>query len=102
MRTTLISAISACAHERLQEKARTFLEGLSTDELQYIAGFLGSCALESAAAAAGSMARLAQLPCAPAGGLTDREHKVILLREYLRRCAPGEPDYCSSRTQMLR
>jgi len=48
VRTALISAITVCAERRFQKKARKFLLGLSTDELQYIAGFLGACVLESA------------------------------------------------------
>lgn len=90
MRTGLISAITACAERRFQKKARKFLHGLSTDELQYIAEFLGACMLESLDGSALSRRELAdgiaqfeQFRRAPAGCLSDQEHKMILLLEYL-------------------
>lgn len=91
MRTALIAAIAGCAEPRLQRKARAFLQGLSNDELRYIAEFLGSCVLES-------------LETSPfrhglAGGSADREHKMILLHEYLRAYSAGS---FSSLIQMLR
>ena len=93
MRTALISAITASAEERLQKKARWFLQGLSNDELQYIAEFLGACVLESSRHEASSRRQLAdgiahfdRLRSAPRGGLTDPEHKMIVLLEYLCRC----------------
>ena len=92
MRTALISAITACAEQRLQKKARKFLLGLSTDELQYIAEFLGACVLESLGPSARSRRELAegiaqfeQVRCAPRDCATGREHKMILLLEYLCR-----------------
>ena len=92
MRTTLISAIAVCAEQRLQRKARTFLQGLSTDELQYIAEFLGACVLETLGHSALSRRELAegiaqfeQVRPARAGCTGDREHKMILLLEYLCR-----------------
>jgi len=89
VRPTLISAIAACAEERVQKRARRFLEGLSTDELQYIAEFLGGCVLDPF----GHDSINGAPPCShaaapPAPGLSDREHKMILLREYLWRCRP--------------
>lgn len=92
MRTALISAIAACAERRFQKKARKFLLGLSTDELQYIAEFLGACVLESLGRCALSRRELAdgiaqfeQVRRAPADCFSDREHKMILLLEYLCR-----------------
>lgn len=92
MRTTLISAIAVCAEQRLQRKARKFLQGLSTDELQYIAEFLGACVLETLGHSALSRRELAegiaqfeQVRPARAGCAGDREHKMILLLEYLCR-----------------
>jgi hypothetical protein len=92
LRTVLITAITACAEQRLQRKARRFLAGLSTDELQYIAEFLGACVLECSGRPAASRGELAEgiaqfeqvrhaRPDCPA----DREHKMILLLEYLCR-----------------
>ena len=92
MRTVLISAIARCAGQRFQKKARTFLAGLSTDELQYIAEFLGACVLESAGRSAVTRRELAeniaqfeQMRCVTAHIPGDQEHKMILLLEYLCR-----------------
>jgi hypothetical protein len=87
LRAVLISAISACADQQAQRKARRFLEGLSTDELQYIAEFLGACMLASW--------ECSVVPCGTAdrvesrGCLADREHKMILLWECLHQCRIG-------------
>lgn len=108
MRTALISAIAACAEERLQKKARRFLQGLSRDELLYIAEFLGACVLESLGRAAcsrgelaGGIAHFEQARSARAGCPSDREHKMILLLEYLCACNYSAASL-SSRIQMLR
>jgi len=108
MRTALISAIAACAEERLQKKARRFLQGLSRDELLYIAEFLGACVIESPEHGACSRSELAesiahfeQARSAPAGRRGDREHKMILVLEYLRACNYSAASL-SSRIQMLR
>ncbi len=73
-------------------KARKFLQGLSQDELQYIAEFLGACALESVGHAAFNREELAEgirqferVRSARTGRQSDREHKMILLLEYLCR-----------------
>ena|ERR1700722_10952360 len=93
LRAALISAITASAEDRLQKKARWFLQGLSNDELQYIAEFLGACVLESSRHEACSRRQLAdgiayfdRLRCASADGPGDPEHKMIVLLEYLCRC----------------
>jgi len=44
---TLVAALVSCADRPLKPKARRFLTGLSFDELQFIAEFLGACILES-------------------------------------------------------
>jgi hypothetical protein len=92
LRTALISAITACAEQRFQKKARSFLLGLSKDELQYIAEFLGACVLESVGGSAFSRRELAegiaqfeQVRRTPADSLCDQEQKMILLLEYLCR-----------------
>jgi hypothetical protein len=66
------------------------LQGLSSDELQFIAEYLGSCILESSGAGSGSRAelalRVAQYQAARAPSLTaDQDHKMILLLEFLCR-----------------
>jgi len=92
LRTALISAITVCAERRFQKKARKFLQGLSRDELQYIAEFLGACVLESLGRSALSRRELADgiaqfehIRRAPADCPSDQEHKMILLLEYLCR-----------------
>jgi hypothetical protein len=79
LRKSLVTALVSCADTALKAKARRFLRGLSSDELQFIAEYLGSCILEARQVAIlqeerGSKARLA-----------DQEHKMIVLLEYLHR-----------------
>ncbi len=79
MRTTLVAALAACAESEVRAKARRFLSGLSSDELQFIAEYFGSCILQS----------VEELPCcrpAPRRRLDspDLDHKMIVLAEYLR------------------
>jgi hypothetical protein len=80
LETALISAITMCAGQPFQKKARKFLQGLSKDELQYIAEFLGACILEPDCISQFERIRRASPDC-----FADQEHKMILLREYLRR-----------------
>jgi len=93
LRAALISAITACADERFHRKARWFLQGLSNDELQYIAEFLGACVLESSPnevcsrhQVADDIAYFDRSRPVPRGGLHDRDHRMIVLLEYLCRC----------------
>jgi hypothetical protein len=98
LRTALISALAACAHEPFQQNACKFLQGLSRDELEYIAEFIGACVLESSGdppprvpwhRASGiahfDWYRWRSAKPRPARGLSDREHKMIVLHEYLCR-----------------
>jgi hypothetical protein len=77
MRNTLIAALSAGADGSQKRKTRRFLHGLSTDELQFIAEFLGSCTLEVSAGAGPADWQEFQR------GSEDRELKMILAVEYL-------------------
>lgn len=95
MKATLVSALSACAGDRQKGKARRFLQGLSADELQYIADFFGAYILESATGRDGGPTRLVRgfadfeqcrHPAPSCDGLNDQEHKIVLLFEYLCRC----------------
>jgi hypothetical protein len=96
VKVALVSALCACAGGRRKRKARRFLEGLSENELQYIAGFLGACILESAVGLPSVPGQLVEtfgafehLRGAPASGaecLDCKEHKIVLVREYLSRC----------------
>jgi len=89
-RQELAAALIACADSPCRAKARRFVNGLSSDELQFIAEYLGSCILESAGQCQRSRAELAarladfQQSHSPALG-ADRDHKMILLLEYLWR-----------------
>ena len=94
------------ALENQRRGARRFLQGLSNDELRYIASYFGACLLESAfhskpasreeiagyivhyehcralQAAASAMGG-----CGASTGISvDMEHKMILLLEYLSSC----------------
>jgi hypothetical protein len=79
-RQDLVAALIACTDAPFRARARRFASGLSADELQFIAEYLGSCILEAVAMGACS-------PCALAARLpaADRDHKMILLLEYLCR-----------------
>jgi len=99
----LVRALCSCAGDRKRGKARRFLQGLSADELNYIAEFLGSCILESNHHLGETRGQLAEdvarfercrraaapdrtgSPRAPTS-LQDEDHKMILLLEYLSRC----------------
>jgi hypothetical protein len=76
-------------------KARRFVQGLSSDELQFIAGFLGACVLDSempCACRAQWAERIAQYQEARGGCShisADQDHKMILLLEFL--CRSGRP-----------
>ena len=97
MRNTLVAALVSCADRPLKPKARQFLVGLSSDELQFIAEFLGACILEPTEKGRYSRSELAEriaqfqrarLRCSP-GCSEDQDHKMILLLEYL--CRSGSP-----------
>ena len=95
MRSTLVAALVSCADSPHKSQARRFVEGLSADELQFIAEFLGACVLDPAGQSCPSRAqwaeRIARYQQASAGRVSpDREHKMILLLEYL--CRSGEAD----------
>ena len=89
MRSALVTALLACSNHTLTKKtkARRFLEGLSSDELQFIAEYLGSRILETTAPVDLSSGRAStefKNHCS-CSSIPDREHKMILLVEYLRR-----------------
>lgn len=94
MRRTLVAALVSCAERPLKCKARRFLAGLSRDELEFLAEYLGCCILETAEAglcSRGQLAqRIAEFQCqrrARARSGEDQEHKSILLLEFL--CLSG-------------
>src|ERR1039457_3459740 len=60
VRNSLVAALVGCADHPLKSEARRFLAGLSSDELQFIAEFLGSCVLESQVRGGCNRAELAE------------------------------------------
>jgi hypothetical protein len=93
VRNALVAALVSSADRPLKPKARQFLVGLSFDELQFIAEFLGACILESTERGRCSRSELAEriaqfqqgrLGYSP-GCSEDQDHKMILLLEYLCR-----------------
>ena len=91
MRGSLVSALVACATNNSRPDIERFVEGLSADEMQFIAEFLGSCMLESAGNpfARWQLAmRVLQFQEAHRHSHrpnSDDDHKMILLLEYLCR-----------------
>ena len=98
MRSSLVSALVSCADGSFRSKSRRFLAGLSCDELQFIAEYLGACILESSEClrSRGELTRRILL-LKEARGTGDRirsedlEHKMILLMEYL--CHSGRWEF---------
>ena len=103
MTVELVRALCSCVGDRKRGRARRFLQGLSADELQYIAEFIGSCILDSGTYLGCTRRQLAEevarferyrravaperKGCRRASAwLQDEDHKMILLLEYLR-CA---------------
>ena len=76
MRSALVAALVGCVEHPLKARTRRFLCGLSYDELQFIAEFLGAKILESACGSCGLNANLPR-------PTEDAELKMILLLEYL-------------------
>ncbi len=100
MRGVLISALVGYTDRSLKARSRRFLQGLSSDELQFIAEYLGACILESAGTASRSRGELAirvvQFQAARAHALSvDEDHKMILLLEFL--CHSGLRDAMRAR-----
>jgi hypothetical protein len=95
VRNSLVAALISCADSLHRVQARRFVQGLSSDELQFIAGFLGACVLDSIGQGCLSRAQWAErITCyqqtvarhrQPDREGCDREHKTILLLEYLGR-----------------
>ncbi len=94
-RASLVKALSSVVLSTRRKTARRFLQGLSTQELQYIAAYLGACLLESAQySEPASRSRMAwdimQYEWSATGCVgcvsDDVEHKMILLLEYLTSC----------------
>jgi len=93
MKTILVRSLCSMVSDKQRRKARQFLLGLSIDELQYIAEFLGSCILESEQPYGWTGAQLTQgiqrFDQGQKHSVSDRQHKMILLLEFLWRCNIG-------------
>ena len=98
MPSALVTALVSCADNPHRSQARRFVRGLSSDELEFIAEFLGACVLDSAGKPCISRTQWAEritryqkvsAGCV-ASRLADREHKMILLLEFL--CRIGEAE----------
>jgi hypothetical protein len=89
VRKSLVAALVERAEQPLKLDARRFLDGLSADELQFIADYLGYCILESRLPASYNRCELVrsisefQASCPS----LDSDRKSILLMEYLQRIA---------------
>ena len=91
MRRALVAALASCADGSLRPKTRRFLAGLSYDELQFLAEFLGASILECSCRHPRSRTQLSlrigefqkarRARCNAASA--DQDHKIILLREFL-------------------
>jgi len=79
--------------ESHRRKARAFLLGLSSDELNYIIEFMGTCILEADQPGAWPRTRLAdaieRFDETRRGHRTDRAHKMVLLFEFVCRSTPA-------------
>ena len=87
-RQDLVAALVACAEGPCRAKARRFVNGLSADEMQFIAEFLGACILESTRSRRNSRAELAARICAfqqARRRARPQDEKSIVLLEYLCR-----------------
>jgi len=90
-RQDLVTALSAYTENTFRAKTRRFLLGLSADELEFIAEFLGYFVLEGGQPCGCSRAqmaeRIAEFRCSQRAGRRsmDDDHKMILLLEYLCR-----------------
>jgi hypothetical protein len=91
VRSDLVAALLSYAERQRQSGVGRFLLGLSCDELQFLAEFLGASILESSKTLAYSRAELAQRIAEFQTGRSrevptpDQDHKMILLLEFLCR-----------------
>ena len=93
LKSILVKSICSMVSDQQRRKTRQFLLGLSTDELQYLAEFFGSCILESEQPSRWTRVQLTQeiqrFDREQKSCVADRQHKMILLLEFLSRCNVG-------------
>jgi len=91
VRSVLVAALCSCAERRLKPQARRFLDGLSCDEMEFIAEFLGASCLEaghSDALPGDLLERVMEFQHARPSRCQfsqDQDHKTIVLLEFLCR-----------------
>ena len=90
MRRALVTALALCVDRKVRPKTRRFLMGLSCDELQFLAEFMGASILESDCQRPGSLAPVAERLVdfqkdkrARPAAAPDQDDKIILLVEFL-------------------
>ena len=95
MQRDFVAALVSCAEGPKQSGVRRFLQGLSCDELEFLATFLGAVILEAAECCPCSRAQLAERIAElersrfTTRPTPDQDHKMILLLEFL--CRSGLP-----------
>ena len=92
MRSVLVAALASCTTSRSKSQTRRFLVGLSRDELQFIADYVGASILESAQDGPCSRPELAERMVELQRNRSshpDLDHKTILLMEFLGRSGLG-------------
>jgi hypothetical protein len=86
VRRALVNALAQCADSNCRFRTRRFLAGLSRDELQFLADFQGASILELAGRQCCIPMQLAdRLVELHRSAIEDQAHKMLLLREYLKR-----------------
>ena len=96
MRSVLVAALASCTTSRSKYQTRRFLGGLSRDELQFIADYVGASILESAEDGPFSRPELAGRVVEfqrHRGSHPDLDHKTILLFEFLGRSGLGKAPF---------
>lgn len=90
MRRALVAALASCADGALRPRTRRFLAGLSCDELQFLADFLGASILEYDCRYSQRRSQLSlrigefqKVRRGRYAASRDQDHKIILLREFL-------------------
>lgn len=88
----LRNALCAMVCDSNRRRARLFLQGLSTSEMEYIAEFMGCCAIEDKSPCRWSRTELSQaierFEQSQRRSPQDCAHRMVLLFEYLCRTVP--------------
>jgi hypothetical protein len=97
---SLQDALLSCVEMRRRGKARRFLDGLSLDELEYLASFAGACVLEGQEVSRCTRGQIEQSVRRFSAGIrASDDQKMVLLFEYLCRYGAGEcPGRAATRT----